>query len=93
MAARGGAARVHGGAPPETRARAGWGPRGAVWGSGRFRGDVPNTVMGITTALRHRRTTVRGGAARWWLNYSPVSNRAQSRTEKGQFRGREGWLP
>jgi hypothetical protein len=38
LAASGGAARVHGGGPPETRARARWGPHCTGKGSGRFRG-------------------------------------------------------
>jgi hypothetical protein len=56
-------------------------------------GDVANMIMGTATAQRHRRTTVYGGAARRQRDFTPASNRAQSRTEKGQIWGREGWLP
>jgi hypothetical protein len=56
-------------------------------------GDMANMVMGIATAQMRQRTTVHGEAARRRCNYTPASNCAQLRTEKGQIRGREGWLP
>jgi hypothetical protein len=69
------------------------GPSGHREGLRKVWGDVANTVKGTSTTQRHRRTTVRGGAARRRRDFTPASNRVLPRTEKGQIRGEEGWLP
>jgi hypothetical protein len=46
-------------------------------------GDVVNTVVGIAIAQRRQRTTVHGGMARRWCNYTQASNRVEPRIEKG----------
>jgi hypothetical protein len=51
------------------------GPPGPQEGLREVRGDMVNMVMGIATTQRHRRTTVRSGAARLRRNYIPASNR------------------